>query len=202
MYFWHPSYDNYPVVGVTWKQARAFTIWRTQYLNNELIRSGEGFVQDYRLPSESEWEYAARGNLDLSMYPWGGMYTRNKQGCFLANFKPLRGNYIDDGGMIPVMVGSYSPNEYGLFDMAGNVAEWTANAFDESAYSFMHDMNPDYQYEAFPDDPQSMKRKVVRGGSWKDIGYFLQNGTRAYEFQDSSKSYLGFRCVRAYLGVN
>ncbi len=100
------------------------------------------------------------------------------------------------------MVGSYSPNEYGLFDMAGNVSEWTANAFDESAYSFMHDMNPDYQYEALPDDPQSMKRKVIRGGSWKDIGYFLQNGTRAYEFQDSSKSYLGFRCVRSYLGVN
>ncbi|HAF27973.1 MAG TPA: gliding motility-associated lipoprotein [Bacteroidales bacterium] len=202
MYFWHPSYDNYPVVGVTWKQARAFTIWRTQYQNNELMRNGDGFVQDFRLPSESEWEYAARGNLDLSMYPWGGMYTRNKEGCFLANFKPLRGNYVDDGGMIPVAVGSYSPNEYGLFDMAGNIAEWTANSFDESAYSFMHDMNPDYKYEALPDDPPSMKRKVVRGGSWKDIGYFLQNGTRAYEFQDSAKSYIGFRCVRSYLGVN
>ena len=202
MYFWHPSYDNYPVVGVTWKQARAFAIYRTQ-LQNDFLRSvGDGFVQDFRLPSETEWEYAARGDLDLSMYPWGGMYTRNKAGCFLANFKPLRGNYADDGGMIPVSVGSYSPNEYGLFDMAGNVAEWTANAFDESAYSFMHDMNPDYKYEALPDDPASMKRKAVRGGSWKDIGYFLQNGTRTYEFQDSSKSYIGFRCVRSYLGVN
>ncbi|PLX10278.1 MAG: gliding motility-associated lipoprotein, partial [Marinilabiliales bacterium] len=90
----------------------------------------------------------------------------------------------------------------GLFDMAGNVAEWTANAFDESAYSFMHDMNPDYKYEALPDDPPSMKRKSIRGGSWKDIGYFLQNGTRTYEFQDSAKSYIGFRCVRSYLGVN
>ena len=202
MYFWHPSYDNYPVVGVTWKQARAFTVWRTQYMNDYLQSQGEGFVQDFRLPTESEWEYAARGNLDLSMYPWGGMYTRNKQGCILANFKPLRGNYADDGGMVPVAVGSYSPNEYGLFDMAGNVAEWTSNAFDESAYSFMHDMNPDYQYEALPDDPASMKRKVVRGGSWKDIGYFLQNGTRTYEYQDSAKSYIGFRCVRAYLGTN
>jgi gliding motility-associated lipoprotein GldK len=202
MYFWHPSFDNYPVVGVTWKQARAFTVWRTQYMNDYLQSEGEGFVQDYRLPTESEWEYGARGNLDLSMYPWGGMYTRNKQGCFLANFKPLRGNYADDGGMVPVAAGSYAPNEYGLFDMAGNVAEWTVNAFDESAYSFMHDMNPDYQYEALPDDPQSMKRKVVRGGSWKDIGYFLQNGTRTYEFQDSAKSYIGFRCVRSYLGTN
>ncbi|HAN17882.1 MAG: gliding motility-associated lipoprotein [Bacteroidetes bacterium GWC2_33_15] len=202
MYFWHPSYDNYPVIGVTWKQARAFTVWRTQYLNSFLMSSGEGLVQDFRLPSEAEWEYASRGNLDLSMYPWGGMYTRNKQGCFLANFKPLRGNYIDDGGLITVAVGSYSPNEYGLFDMSGNVSEWTANAFDESAYTFMHDMNPDYRYEALPNDPASMKRKVVRGGSWKDIGYFLQNGTRAYEYQDSAKSYIGFRCVRSYLGSN
>lgn len=202
MYFWHPSYDNYPVVGVNWKQARAFAVWRTQYLNDFLRKSGEGFVQDFRLPNEAEWEYAARGNLDLSMYPWGGMYTRNKQGCFLANFKPLRGNYVDDGGMITVAVGSYAPNEYGLFDMAGNVSEWTSNAYDESAYSFQHDMNPDYQYEALPDDPPSMKRKVLRGGSWKDIGYYLQNGTRTYEYQDSAKSYVGFRCVRSYLGTN
>lgn len=202
MYFWHPSYDNYPVVGITWKQARAFTVWRTQYLNEFLMKSGDGFVQDFRLPSEAEWEYASRGNLDLAMYPWGGMYTRNKQGCFLANFKPLRGNYVDDGGIITVAVGSYSPNEYGLYDMSGNVAEWTANAYDESAFSFMHDLNPDYRYEALPDDPVSMKRKVIRGGSWKDIGYFLQNGTRSYEFQDSAKSYIGFRCVRSYLGSN
>jgi formylglycine-generating enzyme required for sulfatase activity len=130
------------------------------------------------------------------------MYTRNKQGCFLANFKPLRGNYVDDGGLITVAVGSYSPNDYGLFDMSGNVSEWTANAYDESAFTFMHDLNPDYRYEALPGDPVSMKRKVIRGGSWKDIGYFLQNGTRSYEFQDSAKSYIGFRCVRSYLGSN
>ncbi len=201
MYFWHQAYDNYPVVGVNWKQARAFSIWRTQYLNS-FLRNDGGFVQDFRLPSEAEWEYAARGELDLSMYPWGGMYTRNKDGCFLANFKPLRGNYSDDGGMITTAVGSYSPNEYGLYDMAGNVSEWLANAYDESAYSFMHDMNPDYKYEALPDDPPTMKRKVIRGGSWKDIGYYLQNGTRSYEYQDSTKSYIGFRCVRSYLGRN
>ncbi len=202
MYFWHPSFDNYPVVGVNWKQARAFTVWRTQHLNAALRKEGNTFVQDYRLPSESEWEYAARGDLELSMYPWGGMYTRNKDGCFLANFKPLRGRYIDDGGMTTVPVGSYPPNEYNLYEMAGNVAEWTANAYDESAYSFMHDLNPDYKYEALPDDPPSRKRKIIRGGSWKDIGYYLQCGTRTYEFQDSTKSYIGFRCVRSYLGSN
>ena len=202
MYFWHPAYDEYPVVGVNWKQATAFTIWRTQFLNSALQKNDEQVVHDYRLPLESEWEYAARGGLDHSMYPWGGMYTRNKQGCFLANFKPLRGNYIDDGGFTTLKVGTYEPNEWGLYDMAGNVAEWCANAYDESAYNFMHDLNPDYKYNARPDDPPSMKRKVVRGGSWKDIAYYMQNGTRAYEYQDSAKSFVGFRCVRSYLGSN
>jgi formylglycine-generating enzyme len=200
MYFWHPAYDNYPVVGVSWKQASAFAIWRTQFLNSALSQQGEFFVHDYRLPIEAEWEYAARGGLDNSMYPWGGPYTRNKQGCFLANFKPLRGNYADDGGLTTVKVGTYEPNEWGLYDMAGNVAEWTSNAYDESAAFFSHDLNPDYKYDAAPNEPAVMKRKVVRGGSWKDIAYYLQVSTRAYEYQDTSKSYIGFRCVRSYLG--
>ena len=202
MYFWHPAYDNYPVVGVSWKQATAFAIWRTNFLNDALAKSKQAWVHSDRLPLESEWEYAARGGLDHSMYPWGGYYTRNKQGCFLANFKPLRGNYIDDGGSTTLPVGSYTPNEYGLYDMAGNAAEWTANAFDESAYIFSHDLNPDYKYNAKPDDPVVLKRKSVRGGSWKDIGYYLQCGTRTYEYQDTAKSYIGFRCVRSYLGSN
>ena len=202
MYFWHPAYDNYPVVGVTWKQATAFCVWRTNLLNAALAQNRQPFVHDYRLPMESEWEYAARGGLDHSMYPWGGMYTRNRQGCFLANFKPLRGNYADDGGLTTLAVGSYQPNEFGLYDMAGNVSEWTASAYDESAYIFTHDMNPDYKYNALPDDPPVMKRKVIRGGSWKDIAYYMQNGTRTYEYQDTGKCYIGFRCVRQYLGSN
>jgi sulfatase modifying factor 1 len=201
-YFWHPAYDNYPVVGVTWKQASAFCIWRSNLLNGALSASGQPPVHEYRLPLESEWEYAARGGLEHSMYPWGGYYTRNKEGCFLANFKPLRGNYIDDGGSVTLAVGTYQPNEYGLYDMAGNVAEWTANAFDESAYIFSHDLNPDYKYNALPDDPPVLKRKVIRGGSWKDIGYYLQCGVRSYEYQDTAKSFIGFRCVRSYLGTN
>ena len=107
MYFWHPAYDEYPVVGVNWKQARAFCIWRTQLLNSYLEENGNSFVQDFRLPSESEWEYAARGGLDLSPYPWGGPYVRNSRGCFLGNFKPMRGNYMDDGGVYTVKTTSF-----------------------------------------------------------------------------------------------
>lgn len=200
MYFWHPAYDEYPVVGVSWKQARAFTIWRTQLLNSYKSQNGETFVQNFRLPTESEWEYASRGGLDHSPYPWGGPYIRNSRGCFLGNFKPLRGNYIDDGGFHTVKANSYSPNDFGLYCMAGNAAEWTNNAFDEAAYNFAHDLNMDYQYDAKDSDPSAKKRKVIRGGSWKDIGYYLQTGTRTYEYQDTSKCYIGFRCVMTYLG--
>ena len=171
-------------------------------MNTNLRKNGIPDVSSYRLPLETEWEYAARGGLDLSMYPWGGPYTRNYQGCFLANFKPLRGNYIDDGTVYTAKTGSYEPNEYGLYDMAGNVAEWTSGAYDESSYAFTHNMNPDYKYNAKPDDPIVMKRKVIRGGSWKDIARYLQNGMRDYEYQDTAKSYIGFRCVRSYLGNN
>lgn len=200
MYFWHPAYDDYPVVGVNWKQARAFAIWRTQLMNSYMEENGNAFVQDFRLPSEVEWEYAARGGLDLSPYPWGGPYIRNSRGCFLGNFKPMRGNYMDDGGVYTVKATSYWPNDYGLYCMAGNVSEWTSNAFDESSYSFSHDISTNYEYEAKESDLPALKRKVIRGGSWKDVGYYLQTGTRTYEYQDTSKCYIGFRCVQSFLG--
>lgn len=199
-YFWHPSFSDYPVVGVTWEQAKAFCVWRTQFKNSTLRGKKGVEVQDYRLPTETEWEYAARGGLHNSMYPWGGPYTRTKDGCFMANFKPLRGNYIDDNGMSAIEVARYDPNGYGLYDMSGNVAEWTNTAYDDAGYSFVHDANPNFEYNALPDDPPAMKRKVIRGGSWKDISYFLRVGTRSFEFQDTTKSYVGFRCVRSSFG--
>jgi formylglycine-generating enzyme len=199
-YFWHPAYDNYPVVGVNWKQARAFCIWRTQLFNNFRRVHNESEANDFRLPTESEWEWAARGGLDLSPYPWGGPYIRNSNGCFLGNYKPLRGNYIDDGGLKTIIVAHYAPNDFGLYDMAGNVAEWTSNAYDESAYNFTSDLNPDYIYEANDNDAFVLKRKVIRGGSWKDIGYFMQVSARTYEYQDTAKCYIGFRCIQDYLG--
>lgn len=195
-YFSHPAYGNYPVVGVNWDQANAFCNWRTHYLNAYLRSKKRTAEADFRLPSEAQWEYAARGGRHDAMYPWGRPYLRNKKGCLLANFKPGRGVYDEDGGVYTVPVDSYWPNDFGLYNMAGNVAEWTSSAFNEGGYSFQHDLNPDIRFsEDESKDNLALQRITVRGGSWKDIGYFLQTGIRAYEFQKEAKSYIGFRCV-------
>jgi formylglycine-generating enzyme len=199
-YFSHPAFKNYPVVGVTWRQARAFTVWRTRF--NESYKYAHHLPPraPYELPTEAQFEYAARGGRIGTDYPWGGPYIKNAKGCLLANFKPGRGNYTDDGGAYTVNVKSYFPNDYGLYNMAGNVAEWTSSAFEESASTFVSDIAPTFEREAKASDPEVLKRKVVKGGSWKDVGYFLQNSTRTYEYQDTAKSYIGFRCVTAFQG--
>jgi formylglycine-generating enzyme required for sulfatase activity len=199
-YFSHPAFDNYPVVGVNWKQARAFCYWRTHLRNVYLGGKEWGFENEFRLPNESEWEYAARGDMHASPYPFGGPYPMNQNGCFLANFKPRRGDYAADGGLYPIIVAHYHPNDYGLYDMAGNVSEWCEDAFNESAWTFGHDLNMQYTYFAKKSDPEVLKRKVIRGGSWKDISDLVRVQSRTYEYQDTCKSYVGFRCVQSYLG--
>ena len=195
-YFWHKAYGEYPVVGVTWKQAKAFCEWRT--LNKNIYikskKSRYDNVNSFRLPTEAEWEYAARGGLESATFPWGGPYTKSDRGCFLANFKPNRGDYAADQALYTVEAKSYEPNGYSLYNMAGNVSEWTDSAYDSNSYEFMSTMNP-----AIIDN--SNKRKVVRGGSWKDVSYFLQVSTRAFEYSDSARSYIGFRTVQDYMGT-
>ncbi len=200
-YFWHPAFDDYPVVGVDWHMANAFAYWRTKLWDTYALTRGDGInTEEFRLPTEHEWEYAARGGHDLAPYPWGGYYVRNAKGCLLANFKPGRGNYPEDGGLYTVKADAYFPNDFGLYNMAGNVAEWTSTAYYANAYSFLHDLNPDIRYDAKDDDPEAYKRKVIRGGSWKDIHHFIQTGTRHWEYQDTTKSYIGFRCALTFLG--
>ena len=97
-------------------------------------------------------------------------------------------------------VGQFEPNDFGLFDMAGNVAEWTASSYSSVSNTRIHDLNPEYPYMARKDDPDVLKRKVVKGGSWKDISYYLQCGVRTYEYQYEARSYIGFRCVRSVIG--
>jgi gliding motility-associated lipoprotein GldK len=195
-YFWHQAYSDYPVVGVSWKQAKAFCAWRTLKKNTYIKskKKHEDNVNAFRLPIEAEWEYAARGGLQSATYPWGGPYTKNDRGCYLANFKPSRGDYAADNALYTMEAKSFEANGYGLYNMSGNVAEWTDSAYDAAAYEFVSTMNPNVS------DVKNM-RKVVRGGSWKDVSYQLQVGTRDFEYADSARSFIGFRTVQDYMGT-
>ncbi len=194
-YFSSPNYNDYPVVGVTWEQATAFCAWRTEYLLRGLGPQARN-LQRYRLPTEVEWEYAARGK-EGNPYPWTGLESKNEKGCFYANFKPDQGNYTEDGNLITSRVGIYGANSNGLFDMAGNVAEWTSTAYTESGVRSMSDLNPELRYDAAEEDPYVLKRKTVRGGSWKDPISLVRSAWRTYEYQNYPRSFIGFRCVRS-----
>ena len=198
-YFTHSNFNEYPVVGVNWEQANAFCNWRTDYLIRGLGPSAK-YMQRYRLPTEAEWEYAARGK-DGNELPWNQDGVATKDGCFFANFKPDRGNYTKDGNLITSKVGIYSANSNGLFDMAGNVAEWTSTVYTEAGVYSMSDMNPTLTYNAALEDPYALKRKSVRGGSWKDPESFIKSAWRNYEYQNVGRSFIGFRCVRSQVGT-
>lgn len=211
LYFRHPSYHDYPVVGVSWVQANEYANWRTDRVNElELIKAGildfdpdqrnennfnteaylagqyEGRVKDgkrdldpsgtgvrnvrfedgillpkYRLPTEAEWEYAAYalvGNTvneritERRVYPWNGsgLRTDHKKylGSFVANFKRGRGDYmgiagsLNDGAALPAPVGSYWPNDFGLYNMAGNVAEWVLDVYRPMSHQDVADYSP------------------------------------------------------------
>ncbi|MFA7444627.1 MAG: gliding motility lipoprotein GldK [Flavobacteriaceae bacterium] len=194
-YFWHAAYDDYPVVGVSWKQAKAYCNWKTIMKNTWIKqKKGRDQVNKFRLPSEAEWEYAGRGGLQAATYPWGDLYTQNERACHLANFKPNRGDYAADGALYTVEAKSYTPNDFGLYNMSGNVSEWVDSSYDPSAYEYVSTMNPTVN------DP-SNARKVHRGGSWKDVAYYLQLGNRNYEYSDTARSYIGFRTVQDYMGT-
>ncbi len=197
LYFNNPVYDDYPVVGVTWEQANAFCAWRTDFLMKGLGGYAK-FIQRYRLPSEIEWEFAARGK-EGNPFPWESEGVKSDKGCYYANFKPDRGNYTQDGSLITSKCGIFSANSNGLYDMAGNVAEWTSTVFTEAGVESMSDMNPELKYNAAKEDPYRLKKKSVRGGSWKDPESMIRSAWRSYEYQNQPRCYVGFRCVRTMI---
>ena len=194
LYFSNPAFDDYPVVGVTWEQANAFCAWRTNFLMKGLGGYAKQ-VQRYRLPSEVEWEFAARGK-EGNPFPWESLDVKSDKGCFYANFKPDRGNYTKDGSLITSKCGIFSANSNGLYDMAGNVAEWTSTVYTEAGVESMADMNPELSYNAAKEDPYRLKKKSVRGGSWKDPESMIRSAWRSYEYQNQPRCFVGFRCVR------
>ena len=188
-YYSHPAFDTYPVVGVSWVAAREFSKWRSNLYNDYRAKEGLFRSPKFRLPTEAEWEWAARGGRASAKYPWGNPYVANGKGCYLANFKPQRGNFDADGYPYTAPANSYNVNDYGLYNMAGNVAEWTLDGYADNATIVNWDKNP------VKDNEDEEPRKIVRGGSWKDVAYYLETGTRSWEIRDAKRSYIGFRCV-------
>lgn len=115
----HPAYDNYPCVNISHEAAKEYCKWLTVQYNQQRKRK---YTQvKFRLPTEEEWEKAARSNKSSGDMPFGDN-AKNEKGCYLANFNP-DGDYIADGGFYTVNCLSYIPNELGLYNTLGNVAE-------------------------------------------------------------------------------
>jgi len=202
-YYTNIGYADHPVVGVNWKQARAFANWRSKMIyatagDRSLVKE---YNLQYNLPTEAQWEYAASKDMKpedfnkLSTVSLKDKKTKKDVDALAVNFKQQEGDYRKDGGTFTMHVKSYAPNSLGLYNLMGNVSEWTLDAFSPSYKELVHDLNPVLLYDAADNESEAMKRKVIRGGSWKDNASLLTPSTRAYEIQDVSHSYIGFRCV-------
>lgn len=167
--------DNDPVVHVSFADATAYAAWARK-----------------RLPTEAEFEFALRGGLDHKVFPWGDELTPG--GRHLAN--TWQGNFPDrdtaaDGFDTIAPVASFPPNPYGLYDIAGNVWEWTADYFAADYYAHSPKDNPT--------GPDKGDEKVIRGGSWLCASNYCAGyraAARQHTAPDSGLNNLGFRCVR------
>lgn len=192
-YFTNQSFDDYPVIGVTWKQARAFAAWRSKVWKayNYKMKNPRLINLPMDLPTEAQRAYVSvdpETTKDVSYRDSiSGKKIKAKQTVNLKSEAQSNFSYT-----MPVM--SAPANKFGLYNTTGNVSEWTLNSYSNSWTAFVHKINPVLLYDAKDSDNESLKRKVVIGTSWKDQG-MLSPDDRQAKAQDESQSYVGFRCV-------
>lgn len=170
-YFYSNRFDDYPVVGVNWNEASAYCE-----------------AKERRLPTEAEWEYAARSGEQGDIYPWKGYSTRDSQGDFRANFNPGREGYAVDGYSFTAPVDAFEANRWGLYNISGNAAEWTADAYSPN-FLQLADFNPVVK----SDEPTD---RVVRGGSWRSDAFFIGLGVRDTQNEVDASPMVGIRCAQ------
>lgn len=174
--------EKQPVVNISWEDAGAFAKWLSQ-------KSG----QTYRLPTEAEWEFAARSGVKESRY-WG---NNPDEACQHANVADLTAKkqhpkwttfFCDDGYTVSAPVGSFTANGYGLNDMLGNVWEWCEDVYNSEAYAKLPKDNPVYK--------GSGEYRVMRGGGWSNGPLGIRSSHRVGLSPDFGHHALGFRLVK------
>lgn len=127
-YFSHEAYDKYPVVNISRAGAELYCKWLTEECNKAATKKNQALINDIRIPSRTEWVFAATSEGKQQPYPWNGNEVRNAEGCYLANFKPEPGNFYVDGAFSTAKVTSYFSSERGLYCLSGNVSEMVYNS--------------------------------------------------------------------------